>query len=140
MGAVRRPKRPRRWFDLVVTPNVQAGALELPPEGVPPGCTLELHVLCWLFRRSASSRGYLIVVVKPTKNGHRDDLGAFTVDLTSTWNRDLLNNPLVRATRIEIVQSVLFKDVLHVPSSENDDVVQTFASGTANESFTNGLH
>ena len=27
-----------------------------------------------------------------------------------------------------------------MPSSENDDVVQTFASGTANESFTNGIH
>ena len=79
-------------------------------------------------------------MVKPTKHWNRDDLGAFTVDLTGTWNRDLLNNPLVRATRIEIVQSVLFKDVLHVPSSENDDVVQTFASGTANESFTNGIH
>ena len=52
----------------------------------------------------------------------------------------MLTNSLVRATPIEIDQSVLFKDVLHVTSPENDDVIQTFASGTAKESFTNRIH
>jgi hypothetical protein len=30
--------------------------------------------------------------------------------------------------------------VLHVTSSENDDVIQTYAPGTANESFANRIH
>jgi hypothetical protein len=30
-------------------------------------------------------------MVKPTKDGHRDNLDAFTVDLMWTWNRDLLS-------------------------------------------------
>src|SRR5664280_584793 len=60
-------------------------------------------VLSWLLRRSVSLRGNAIVMVKPTKHWRRDDLAAFTVDLAWTWNRDLLNNPLVRATRTEIV-------------------------------------
>jgi hypothetical protein len=79
-------------------------------------------------------------MMKPTKDGYRHDLHAIAVELTRTWNRDLLTNSLVRATRIEIVQPVLFKDVLHVRSSENDDVIQTFASGTAKESFADRVH
>ena len=79
-------------------------------------------------------------MMKPTKDGYRHDLHALAVELTRTWNRDLLDNSLVRATRIEIVQPVLFKDVLHVSSSENDDVIQTFASGAAKESFADGVH
>ena len=43
----------------------------------------------------------------------------------------------MRAAGIEIAQSELFENVLHVTSSENDDVVQAFASGTAKESFAN---
>src|SRR5664280_1668873 len=67
-----------------------------------PHCSLPSR-LSWLLRRSVSLRGNAIVMVKPTKHWHRDDLAAFTVDLAWTWNRDLLNNPLVRATRTEIV-------------------------------------
>ena len=78
-------------------------------------------------------------MVKPTEDGYRDNLAAGIVLSTQTRNRDLLHNSLVRATRTKIVQSVLFKDVLHVPSSEDDDVIQAFAPGTANESFTNRI-
>ena len=51
-----------------------------------------------------------------------------------------MRNPLVGATRIKIAYSVLFKDVLHVSPSENDDVIQTFASGAAKESFADRVH
>ena len=59
--------------------------------------------LCWLLRRSASSCRNLIIMMKPAKNGYRDNLNAFLVDLTFTWNRGLLHNSLVRAIRIEVV-------------------------------------
>ena len=96
--------------------------------------------LSWLLRRSTTSRGHPVIMVKPTEDGYRDNLAASIVFSTQTRNRDLLTNSLVRATAIEIDQSVLFKDVLHVTSSENDDVIQTLASGTAKESFTNRIH
>jgi hypothetical protein len=34
----------------------------------------------------------------------------------------------------------LFEDVLHVTSSENDNVIQTFAPRTTKESFANGIN
>ena len=40
--------------------------------------------LSWLFRRSTSSCGHLVIMVKSAKDRYRCDLGAFTVDLTFT--------------------------------------------------------
>ncbi len=69
-------------------------------------------------------------MVKPTEYRHRDDLATFAVELMRTRNRDLLTNSLVRSAGIETAQSELFENVLQVTSSENDDVVQAFASDT----------
>jgi hypothetical protein len=72
---------------------------------------------------------------KLTKDRHRDNLAAGTVLLTRSRSRDLLHNPLVRATRIEIVQSELFEDVLHVTCCQNHGVIQTFAPNVAKKAL-----
>ena len=67
-------------------------------------------------------------MMKPTKYRHRDDLGALTVDLTGIWNRDLLNNPLVRATSLR--QSAVHKAINDLVAKIDPAVFkQTFGAG-----------
>ena len=77
-------------------------------------------------------------MVKTSKHWCRADLGALTVDLSWTRNRDLLTDPLVRAASIEI-RAVLSKHTGQMSYAKDDDVIQAFAPGTANESFTNRI-
>jgi hypothetical protein len=77
-------------------------------------------------------------MVKTSKHWCRADLGALTVDLSWTRNRDLLTDPLVRAASIEI-RAVLSKHTGQMSYAKDDDVIQAFAPGTANESFANRI-
>ncbi len=77
-------------------------------------------------------------MVKTSEHACGGDLSALSVDFPWTRYRDLLRDPLVRATRIE--KSAVFKEhVIEMPVAKNDDVIQAFAPGTTEESFANRI-
>ncbi len=53
-----------------------------------------LAALSWLFRRSTSSCGHLVIMVKPTKDRQRDNLDPFTVDLTFNLKQEFVAQSL----------------------------------------------
>jgi hypothetical protein len=74
-------------------------------------------------------------MMKATKDRERNDSGHISTDLAGRWDRNPLTDPLVRTTGIEIAGPEFSKNVLQVPLSENDHVIETLLPGAAQKSL-----
>jgi hypothetical protein len=79
-------------------------------------------------------------MVQPAEHGKPDDgaigpgSGAFTRD------RNLLANPLMRPSQVEVVDRILREDVPQVSLSQDDHVIEAFAPDALQKSLAHRIH
>ena len=78
-------------------------------------------------------------MMRPAKNRHSDDLARIAAGLPWCRNRDALSQLLVWPHGVEI-PGVLAEHALHVPLTEDDDVIEGFTAYTSKKTFAHGVH
>ena len=99
----------------------------------PHACHGSLRRLSSLCRRA-------IVAVQPAEEGDRRDRAGEPGSRALARDRNLLTDPLVRPSRVEVAQCVFSEDMLQVCFSKDHNMIEAFASNTPEKSFAHRIH
>ena len=87
-----------------------------------------------------ASRRRAVVMVQPAEHRHGDDPARITAGFAWRRNRNALAEPLMRARRVVISETVLVEHALHVPLTVNDHVIEGFAPHASKKTLAHGVH
>jgi hypothetical protein len=88
-------------------------------------------------RRHAAAR---YVVVQPAEHRDRRDRAGEPASVAFARDRNLLTDPLVRPSRVEVARCVLSEYVLQVCLSQDHDMIEAFASDASEKAFAHRIH
>ncbi len=92
------------------------------------------------FRRLSSLCCRAIVAVQPAEEGDRRNRAGEPGSDALARDRNLLTDPLVRPSRVEVAQGVFGEDMLQMCLSKDHDMIEAFASDTPEKAFAHRIH
>ena len=78
--------------------------------------------------------------MQPAEDGDRSDRAGEPGSDAFNRDRDLLTDPLVRPSHVEVAQGVFSEDMLQMCLSKDHDPIEAFASDTPKKSFAHRIH